>query len=84
MRVLYFAWLREKIGQGEDVFATLPADVTTPRQLMGWLRGQSAGYTAAFANEALIRCAIDQDFCALDTEFGNAAEIAFFPPVTGG
>lgn len=83
MRILYFAWLREKIGLGEEVFAP-PPDVTTPRALLGWLRRRGGGYTAAFANEDLIRCAVDQEFCALDAPFGAAAEIAFFPPVTGG
>ena len=83
MRILYFAWLREKIGQGEEVFAP-PASVTTPRQLIGLLRQRGPGYEAAFANEALIRCAVDQEFCGLDTPFGMVAEIAFFPPVTGG
>ncbi len=83
MRILYFAWLREKIGLGEEDSAP-PPDVTTPRALIAWLRQRGAGYTAAFANEALIRCAVDQEFCALDAPFGAAAEIAFFPPVTGG
>jgi sulfur-carrier protein len=83
MQILYFAWLREKIGHGEEVFAP-PASVTTPRQLIALLRQRGPGYDAAFANETLIRCAVDQDFCTLDTPFGAAAEIAFFPPVTGG
>jgi molybdopterin synthase sulfur carrier subunit len=83
MRVLYFAWLREKIGLGEEVPA-LPRNVATPRQLMAWLRQRGGVYAAAFANEALIRCAVDQEFCSLDAPFGAANEIAFFPPVTGG
>lgn len=83
MRLLYFAWLREKIGLGEEEAAP-PADVTTPRALISWLRGRGPGYAAAFTDEACIRCAVDQDFCSLDASFGAAAEIAFFPPVTGG
>jgi sulfur-carrier protein len=83
MRILYFAWLREKIGLGEEEFAP-PEDVTTPRALIATLRQRGPGYAAAFANEALIRCAVDQEFCSLDTEFGIAFEIGFFPPVTGG
>ena len=83
IRVLYFAWLREKIGQGEEVLA-LPEDVTTPRAVIAWLRRRGGGYEAAFANEALIRCAVDQEFCGLGTPLGAAREIAFFPPVTGG
>lgn len=83
MRVLYFAWLREKIGSGEE-FCSPPPDVTTPRELIAYLRARGANYAAAFANERLIRCAMDQEFCALDAPFGQAEEIAFFPPVTGG
>ena len=83
MRLLYFAWLRERIGLGAEDFA-VPDQVTTPRELIVSLRQRSPGYTAAFANESLIRCAVDQEFCALDAPFGAAQEIAFFPPVTGG
>jgi len=83
MRILYFAWLREKIGLGEETLIP-PPNVTTPRGLIAWLSARGANYAAGFANEALIRCAVDQEFCALDTPFGAAAEIAFFPPVTGG
>lgn len=83
MRILYFAWLREKIGRGEEIF-TPPGNVTTPRELIACLRSRGAGYAAGFADEALIRCAVDQDFCSLDAPFGTAAEVAFFPPVTGG
>jgi sulfur-carrier protein len=83
MRILYFAWLREKIGIGEEDFAP-PDGAATPRALIAALRRRGPGYAAAFANEALIRCALDQEFCALDTPFGAAQEIAFFPPVTGG
>ena len=83
MRILYFAWLREKIGIGEEEFVP-PADVTTPRALIDCLAQRGTAYTAAFATKALIRCAVDQEFCSLDTPFGAAREIAFFPPVTGG
>ncbi len=83
MRILYFAWLRERAGKtGEEL--ALPAEVTTPRALIAYLRTRGPGYAAAFADENLIRCAIGQEFCPLDTALGNADEIAFFPPVTGG
>jgi molybdopterin synthase sulfur carrier subunit len=83
MRILYFAWLREKIGRGEEVFAP-PAAVTTPRQLIACLRTRGPAYVSAFAHEELIRCALDQEFCGLDEALGAAQEIGFFPPVTGG
>jgi molybdopterin synthase sulfur carrier subunit len=83
MRILYFAWLREKIGVGEEDFVP-PQTATTPRALIACLSQRGGPYAAAFANEALIRCAVDQEFCSLDAPFGAAREIAFFPPVTGG
>jgi molybdopterin synthase sulfur carrier subunit len=83
MRILYFAWLREKIGRGEEDFAP-PGDVTTPRALIACLRTRGPAYADAFANEDLIRCAVDQEFCGLDAALGTAREIGFFPPVTGG
>jgi len=83
MHVLYFAWLREKIGlAGEDL--TPPPGVATARELLRHLAARGGGYGAAFANEAVIRCALDQEFVPLDTALGQAVEIAFFPPVTGG
>lgn len=83
MRVLYFAWLRERLGKTSENLA-LPADIKTPRALVGWLRGVSPAYANAFADESLIRCALDQEFCTLDAPLDGAEEIAFFPPVTGG
>ncbi len=83
MRILYFAWLREKTGLGVEEFV-VPDDVATPRQLMAALRRRGPGFAAAFADETLVRCALDQEFCALDALLGDAREIAFFPPVTGG
>jgi molybdopterin synthase sulfur carrier subunit len=83
MRILYFAWLRERTGKTSEELAP-PPEVTTPRALMAWLRTQGPGYAAAFKDEKLIRCAIAQEFCPLDTPLNGADEIAFFPPVTGG
>jgi len=83
MRVLYFAWLREKTGVGQEELSP-PAEVNTPRALAAWLAGRGPGHAAAFANMALIRCAVDREFVDLDATLGAAAEVAFFPPVTGG
>lgn len=83
MRILYFAWLRERLGKsGEEL--TLPVEIETPRALVGWLCSLDPSYKKAFADISLIRCAIDQEFCTFDTKFAKASEIAFFPPVTGG
>lgn len=83
MRVLYFAWLRERLDKTSEEL-TLPEAVTTPRAMVNWLRTLAPAYEKAFADPSLIRCAIDQEFCSFDTKLGDAAEIAFFPPVTGG
>ena len=83
MRILYFAWLREKIGTSHEELA-LPAQAQTVRDLMAWLAQQSPRHAAAFENSACVRCAIDQDFVSADAAIANAREIAFFPPVTGG
>lgn len=83
MRILYFAWLREKTGlSAEDL--TLPPEVRSVADLIAWLETRSPGHQAAFANRALLRAALDLEFCALDAPLGTASEIAFFPPVTGG
>ncbi len=83
MKILYFAWLREKIGtSGEDL--PVPEDVRTVRELIRWLQSRGPGYAAEHANAAPVRCAVDQDFAGLDAPLGPAREIAFFPPVTGG
>ncbi len=83
MNVLYFAWVRTKIGKGrEDV--TPPSTVVTVADLAAWLRQQSPGHAEAFGNLACIRAAINQEFVEPDTPIPAGAEIAFFPPVTGG
>ncbi len=83
MRLLYFAWVRETIGLGEeDVQA--PEAVRTVGDLIDWLRGCSAAHAAALADMTRLRAAVDQKFVALDTELGAAREVAIFPPVTGG
>lgn len=83
MRVLYFAWLRERLGKsGEEL--TLPPEVETPRAMVSWLCTMDSTYQKAFADLSLIRCAIDQEFCSLDSKLAGATEVAFFPPVTGG
>lgn len=85
MRValLYFASVREAIGVGEEM-RDLPDSVSTPQALMHWLAGMGSGYEQAFAIPEKIRCAVDQTMVSLDASLGNAKEIAFFPPVTGG
>jgi molybdopterin synthase sulfur carrier subunit len=81
--ILYFAWVREKIGAAEEQIE-LPPDLTSARALAGWLAGRSEGHRAAFADLTRLRVAVDQQFADLDAPIAGAREIAFFPPVTGG
>ena len=83
MQLRYFAWLREKTGTSAETVLP-PPEITTVAELIGWLRRKNPAYAAAFANQTLIRCAVDQEFATLDTVITGAAEIGFFPPVTGG
>lgn len=83
VRLLYFAWVREKVGHGEET-RVLPDHIGTVAELVRWLKTEGPEYANAFANETTVRAAIDQQHVSLDTPLGNAREIAFFPPVTGG
>lgn len=83
MRLLYFAWVRETIGVGEED-VQLPEAVRTIADLIDWLGDRSDGHRQAFADPARLRAAVDQKFVALDAELGPAREVALFPPVTGG
>jgi len=82
-KILYFAWLREKIGRAEDDVAIPPA-VTTVAGLVDFLVARGPGHAAAFASRNSVRCAVDQEFAGPDVSIVGAREIAFFPPVTGG
>ncbi len=81
--VLYFARLREAIGRDRDEL-TLPADVTTVGALRTWLIGRGEPWAAAFTEIKRIRAAVDQSMANDDAALHDGAEIAFFPPVTGG
>lgn len=83
LTILYFAWVRENIGVGEDRIAHPGADVTIA-QLIETLRARGDGYAHAFADPSRVRAALDQNFVSLDTVLGDAKELALFPPVTGG
>ncbi len=83
MRILYFAWVRERVGRGEEEIA-LPEGVTTVAGLIDHLAGRDEGYAYAFAERDTIRAAIDQELVEHDAPLAGAREIAFFPPMTGG
>ena len=83
MKILYFAWVRERIGTGCETVSP-PAHVATIDALLDWLAMQSPGHAAALADRGAIRVAIDEDFVGFDAALAGAREIAIFPPVTGG
>ena len=83
MKILYFAWLRERVGCGEED-VTLPEGIDTVGALVNWLRGRSSGHESAFAQGRLVRCAVNQDFATPEAKVTDRDEVAFFPPVTGG
>ena len=81
--MLYFAWVRERIGTGQEEVVP-PASVTTVAGLVDWLAKRSDGHAAAFVDPARLRAAIDGAFVPLNAPLGAAVEVAIFPPVTGG
>lgn len=83
MKIVYFAWVRERVGKTEEVI-DVPADVRTVGDLIGWLSGRGEEYAYAFENPKVIRAAIDRTHVHRDTQLAGAREIAFFPPMTGG
>ena len=83
MKLLYFAWVRERIGKPDEE-VDLPASVRTVGDLVAWLKGRGEEYAYAFENGHVIRAAIDHTHVKPDTAIAGAREIAFFPPMTGG
>lgn len=81
--VLYFAWVRERIGKSDEV-VTVPEGVVTVADLMAWLATRGEEYAHAFENPKVIRAAIDRVHVKSDRPIAGAGEIAFFPPMTGG
>lgn len=83
MRILYFAWLRERTGVDQEEVTPPPAvkDVAT---LVAWLKGRSLGHAAALDDSARVRVAVNQEAVGDDHPVATGDEIAFFPPMTGG
>lgn len=82
-KLLYFAWVRERIGKGQEEIE-LPAEVSTVSELLAYLRSLGDGYDEALQHPEVIRVALDQEHVRHDTRLGDAREIALFPPMTGG
>jgi molybdopterin synthase sulfur carrier subunit len=83
VRVLYFAWVRERIGKAEESIEP-PASAATVADLIAWLASRGEEYAHAFERPKVIRAAIDKVHVKPDAAIAGAKEIAFFPPMTGG
>ena len=81
MDILYFAWVRERIGTPRETVST---EAATVADLVEELRGREERYAVAFADLSAIRVAVDQELAELDAPLEGAREVAFFPPMTGG
>jgi molybdopterin synthase sulfur carrier subunit len=83
MRILYFAWLRGKIGTAEENVA-LPVGVGDVAALLGWLRTRGPGFAEALGDLSVVRVAVNQEYVKPSHPIRDGDEIALFPPVTGG
>ena len=83
MKIVYFAWMREKAGVAEEE-VTPPPEVKDVRGLIDWLKGRGGGYAEAFADLSVVRVAVNQEYVTLDHPVAAEDEVALFPPVTGG
>ncbi|CUH83586.1 molybdopterin converting factor subunit 1 [Thalassovita mediterranea] len=81
MDVLYFAWVRERIGIPRE---TVDTKATTVAELVEELKAREERYEAAFADLSALRVALDQDLSDFDASLDGVREVAFFPPMTGG
>ncbi len=82
-KLVYFAWVRERVGLAEEV-VDIPGDICTVADLVAWLATRGEHYANAFAQPDVVRAAIDHTHVKPGTAIAGAREIAFFPPVTGG
>ena len=83
MKLLYFAWLRVRIGHAEEELA-LPAEVHDVGGLVDWLRRRGDNYANALRDPSVIRVAVNQDYVGPEHPIRDGDEVAVFPPVTGG
>ncbi|MET0366069.1 MAG: MoaD/ThiS family protein [Sphingobium sp.] len=83
LSIVYFAWVRDRIGIGDERIDH-PGAGCTISDLLDRLAAGSAGHAAAFEDRTRLRAALDQDYVPLDSVLGEARELAIFPPVTGG
>ena len=83
VRLVYFAWVRERIGLSEEI-RLLPDHIKTVEDLFSWLPTLGEEYEAAMEHAASLRVALDQEIVKPSDLVGSPREIAIFPPMTGG
>ena len=83
MTVVYFSWVREQVGHGQENFP-LPDGVASLGDLLDWLTEKSPGHKQALAERAALRFAVNLDYATLSDPISEDDEVAIFPPVTGG
>ena len=83
MKLLYFAWLRQRTGLAEETVSP-PAEVRTVAELVEWLRGRGPGYAEALKDARVVKVAVNQEYVRPDHPLKPGDEVAIFPPVTGG
>lgn len=81
MDILYFAWVRERIGIPKETVVT---DAATVKDLVAELKAREERYAMAFEDLSALRVAVDQELADFDAPLAGVREIAFFPPMTGG
>ena len=83
MKLIYFAWVRERVGKNEEEIEP-PSSVRTVADLIAWLKDRGEGYAYAFEKASTVRAALDKVHARHDQPIAGAKEVAFFPPMTGG
>jgi len=83
VKLVYFAWVKQKVGRGEEA-VDLPDGAKTVGDVAAWLKSRGGGYAEAFADLKRVRVAVNQEHSDLSAPVRPGDEIAFFPPVTGG
>jgi molybdopterin synthase sulfur carrier subunit len=83
MKILYFAWLRERLNRGEEEVSP-PPEVATVRDLIAWLRSRDDAADLAMQKPELVKAAVDAKIVGHDAPLNGAKVVALFPPMTGG
>lgn len=83
MKILYFSWIRERLGKAEED-VELPSNISTVAEFLAWQKSRGEEYEAVLEIPGIVRVAVDHEHRDHDEPLGDAREIALFPPMTGG